>query len=65
MALTYEGTCPLRVFVLIKEGIYGTSGENVLGGKDIIYEPVMSTFSWTILIQFFQSQVGCSPRAHS
>ena len=48
----YEGTYPLRVFVLTKEVSDGTSGNNFLGSKDLIYHPVMSIFSWTIMIQF-------------
>ena len=32
---------------------YVTSGDNFLGIKDRIYQPVMSMFSWTIIIQFF------------
>ena len=57
MALKDQGTYPLRLFDLMTE--------TVLGGKDIIYQPVMRMFHWTIPIQFFQSQVGFPPRAHS
>ena len=53
MALKDQGTYPLRLFDLMTE--------TVLGGKDIIYQPVMRMFHWTIPIQFFQSQVGFPP----
>ena len=53
MALRDEGTYNLRVFALMKEVRDGTSDDNFLGSKDLIYQPVMSMFSWTILIQFF------------
>ena len=52
MALRDEGTYPLRVFVMMKEVRDGISGENLLGSKDLIYQYVMSIFSWTIPIQF-------------
>ena len=48
-----DKTYYLRVFALMKEVRGGTSGDNLLGNKDLIYQPVMSIFSWTILIQFF------------
>ena len=38
-----------------------TSSENYLGSKDIIYQPVMSIFSWAILVKFFQKSGGVSP----
>ena len=64
MALRYEETYPLRVFELIKELRGGTSGENLLGGKDLIYQPVISIYSLTILIQSF-SKSGRSPPQRS
>ena len=47
-----DKTYYLRVFALMKEVRGGTSGDNLLGSKDLIYQPVMSIFSWTIMIQF-------------
>ena len=51
----------MRVFALMKEVRYGISGDNFLGGKDIIYQYVTSMFSWTFTIQIFQSQIGSLP----
>ena len=65
VALRYEGTHPLRVFALIKEVRDDTSVENFLGSKDIIYQPLMSMFSWTILIQSFPKSGRFPPRDHS
>ena len=62
MALRGEGTYPLRVFVLTKEVRDGTSGDNFLRSKDIIYQLVISMLSWTIPIQFFPNSGGFSPQ---
>ena len=53
VALRYEGTYPVIFFSLMKVVRDGTSGDNFLGSKDLIYQPVMSMFSWTIPIQVF------------
>ena len=63
MALRDEGTYPLRVFALIKEVRDGKSGENFLGGKDIIYQPVISMLYWTIPIKFFPKSVRFPPQS--
>ena len=65
MALRDEGTYPLRVFVLMKEVRDVTYGYNLLVSKDLIYQPVISMFPWTILTRVFQSQVDFPPRANS
>ena len=52
MALRDEGTYPMRFFVLIKKVRDGKYAEKKLGIRDIIYQIVMSMFSWTIPIQF-------------
>ena len=57
MALRDEVAYTLRVLALMKEVRYGTYGDNSLGSKDIIYQTVISMFSWNITIQSFQSQV--------
>ena len=57
MALRDEVAYTLRVLALMKEVRYGTYGNNSLGSKDIIYQTVISMFSWNITIQSFQSQV--------
>ena len=44
--------------MLTKEVMNGISSENLLGSKDLIYQPVMSMFSWAIPIQFL---VGFPP----
>ena len=62
-ALRDEGTYPLRVFMMIKEVRDGTSSDNFLGSKDIIYQPLMSMFYRTIPIQIFPKLNGFSPRA--
>ena len=36
-----------------------------VGSKDIIYQPLMSMFSWTILIQSFPKSGRFPPRDHS
>ena len=64
MALRDEGTYPLRVFALINKVRDGKFGDNLLGGNDLIYQPVMSMFSWTIPIQFFSKSGRFTPRAH-
>ena len=46
--------------MLIKEVMNGTYGDTLLGIKDLIYQPIMSMFSWTIPIQFFPKP-GRSP----
>ena len=38
VALRDQGTYPLRLFALMKEVRDGRSGDNFLGGKDIIYQ---------------------------
>ena len=63
MALRDEGTYPLRVFSLMKEVMDGSSGENLLGIKDLIYQPVMIIFSFTITIQFFPESGRFSPQS--
>ena len=63
VALRDEGTCPLRVFTLIKEVRDGTYGENNLGSKDVIYHPLISMFSWTIQIQFFPNSGRFYPQS--
>ena len=65
MALRDEGTCPLRVFALINKVRDSKFGDNLLGGNDLIYQPVTSMFSWTIPIQFFPNSGRSPPRAHS
>ena len=47
----------------MKEVRDGTSGDDSLGIKYFIYQPGARMFSWTILIQFFQSQVGFPPQS--
>ena len=49
----------------MKEVMNGKYGDNFLGSKDLIYQPVMSMFSWTVSIQFFPKSGRFPPRAHS
>ena len=45
MALRDEGTYTLRVLALMKEVRDVKYGDNFLGSKDLIYQPVISIFS--------------------
>ena len=63
VALRDEETYPLIVFAMIKEVRDGTSGENLLGSKDIIYQYVMIMFSWTIPIHFFPKSGRFPPQS--
>ena len=58
-----DGTYPLRVFVLIKEVWDGAHGYNLLVSKDLIYQPVMIIFYWTIPIQFFPKSGRFPPKS--